>query len=404
MTFTDSVRFLYSIGNEAKTLSLGLERMEQTVRALGHPERGLRFIHVAGTNGKGSVCAMVESGLRQAGFRTGLYTSPHLVSPTERIRLQGRPVTEDEFASAFDQVHEAVADLSQHPTYFETVTAMAFLLFAKAQVDFVVLEVGLGGRLDATNVVTPELCVITPVSLDHQKYLGDTVAQISGEKAGILKRGVPAVISAQHPEALEVIRSRALQLDVPLIETHTHEPLPYAPPLAGRHQVENCLTAVMALESLGLDGECIRQGIGRTQWPGRLELVRRRPDVYLDGAHNLAGIEALADFIQDVRSNLPASGRVWLIFAAMADKPVAQMGERLFPLADEIVLTAPAFERALDPRRIPAPEGARVAPTVREALAMIGKAAPEDTVFITGSLFLVGEARPMLLKKDGHSG
>lgn len=403
MTFTDSVRFLYSIGNEAKTLQLGLERMEQTVQVLDHPERNLRFIHVAGTNGKGSVCAMIESALRHSGFKTGLYTSPHLVSPTERIRIQGEPVSEADFARAFDQVHAAVQGLEQHPTYFETVTAMAFLLFAEARVDYVVLEVGLGGRLDATNVVTPELCVITPVSLDHQKYLGDTVAEIAGEKAGILKRGVPAVIAAQRTDAIAVIRQRALDLDVPLIETHTHAPLDYAPPLAGRHQIENCLTAVMALEALGLDEDVIRAGIGLTEWPGRLELVGRQPDTYLDGAHNIAGVAALAEFIRDRRAALPEGARVWLVFAAMADKPVAEMGAMLFPLADEIVLTAPSFERALDPRQMPAPEGARIATAVPEALAILKEAAPDDVIFITGSLFLVGEARPLLLNPKGSA-
>src|SRR5581483_4235748 len=215
MNYAEAVRYLYSLGNEVLTAKLGLERITALLEALGHPERACRWVHVAGTNGKGSTCAMIEAGLRSAGVRTGLYISPHLIEPTERIQICGAPVTQEQFATAFDRVHDtaeqmlASGSIDMHPTYFETVTAMAFVLFAEAGLDRVVLEVGLGGRLYATNVVTPELCVITPIDYDHQIFLGDTIEQIAGEKAGILKPGVPAVFAEQRPEAEAVLRATA---------------------------------------------------------------------------------------------------------------------------------------------------------------------------------------------------
>src|SRR5437016_5256214 len=215
MNYPDSVRFLYSLGNELKTAKFGLETITALLAALSNPERACRFVHVAGTNGKGSTCAMIESGLRAAGIRTGLYTSPHLAEPTERIQIVGHPVTFEQFAGAFDQVHEAAEGLLRdgaieyHPTYFETVTAMAFVLFKRLEAGTVALEVGLGGRLDATNVVTPALSVITRVDFDHEALLGRSIEAIAAEKAGILKRGIPAVLAPQRPEAEATLLARA---------------------------------------------------------------------------------------------------------------------------------------------------------------------------------------------------
>ena len=392
MNYPESVRFLYSLGNETKTIKLGLERMREVCAALGHPERHLRFIHVAGTNGKGSTCAMIERGLRAAGFTTGLYTSPHLVAPTERISISGEAVDETTFTRAFDELHTAVADFETHPTYFETVTAMALVIFRDARVDRVIWEVGLGGRLDATNVVTPELCVITPVSHDHQDYLGETLVAIAGEKAGIHKPGVPAVIAPQKPEARYSIESRAMEIGAPLRFVTETDPS-FAPSLLGRHQIENARTAAAAMAALGLKQEFIERGIHDTQWPGRLELISQRPDVYIDGAHNVAGAQAVAEFIREKYPNQ----RLWLVFGVMRDKNIRAITEALFPLASELILTAPAIERAMPPQEIPAPEHAQIAATVPEALAIVKTAAPNDVVLITGSLFLVGEARALLL-------
>lgn len=393
MNYPDSVRFLYSLGNESKTMKLGLERMREVCRILGHPERELRCIHVAGTNGKGSVCAMTEAALNAAGHRTGLYTSPHLISPTERIRIGGADVSEAGFARTFNFIHEAVRDMPEHPTYFETITAMAFVLFREANCDYAVLEVGLGGRLDATNVIDPLLCAITPISVDHQSYLGADVTAIAGEKAGILKPGVPAIIAPQPAEAMAAIQQRAGEIGAPLRFVDGNDELGYAPALLGRHQVTNALTARSLLRELGVDESAIRHGIEHTQWPGRLERMQTKPEIFLDGAHNQAGAAALADFIRSYAGDR----RIWIVFGVMRDKDVRPITDLLFPLAAEVIATAPAMERALPPGEIPAPPGSRIAASIRDALQIVNREAGSgDLVFITGSLFLVGEARALL--------
>jgi dihydrofolate synthase/folylpolyglutamate synthase len=393
MNYPDSVRFLYALGNESRSMKLGLERMRDVCEALGHPERGMRFVHVAGTNGKGSVCAMTEAALRASGLRTGLYTSPHLISPTERIRVAGAEVDEATFARAFNAVHTAVRHLPEHPTYFETITAMAFVLFREMACDIAVLEVGLGGRLDATNVVTPQVCAITPVSYDHQRHLGYTLPEIATEKAGILKPGVPAAIAPQAPEAMEAIARKAREVGAPLHLVDPNEPLDCQPSLLGRHQLINARTAREILRLLATPEYAIRAGIEHTDWPGRLERMRREPEIFLDGAHNQAGAEALADFIREYRGDR----RVWIIFGVMRDKDIAPIARVLFPLASQLILTAPHMDRAMPPSEIPAPANSRVVPGVADALHIVdSEAAPGDLVFITGSLFLVGEARAIL--------
>ncbi|MGC8793840.1 MAG: bifunctional folylpolyglutamate synthase/dihydrofolate synthase [Bryobacteraceae bacterium] len=422
MTYPDSVRFLYSLANEARTAELGLVRMERVLEALGQPHRATRFVHVAGTNGKGSTCAMIESALRAAGLRTGLYTSPHLIEPTERIRIGGEPVSREAFASAFHKVHRVAEDLlrdgiiQQHPTYFETVTAMAFLLFRELRVELAVLEVGLGGRLDATNVVMPELAVITPVDFDHEKYLGKGLDSIAAEKAGILKPGVGAVFAPQREEVVPVLQERARQCGIEPVwverSWRAEQPALWAGgsrfvaagparvaitcPLPGEHQIVNALTAVAVLERLGIVPEAIGRGIAEVRWPGRLERVASHPDVYLDGAHNPAGARALASYIE----RFHRGRRIWLVYGAMRDKAVAEMAGILFPLADEVIATAPAQPRAVRPeliRELADHPRLRIAARLDDALALLREAAREDAVFITGSLFLVGEARARLV-------
>ena len=408
MNYSDSVRYLYSLGNEVLTAKLGLERITTFLKALGNPHQACRWVHVAGTNGKGSTCAMIESGLRAAGLRMGLYISPHLIEPTERIQILGQPVSQEQFARAFSTVHEtaermlAAAELDMHPTYFETVTAMAFVLFAEAKLDTVVLEVGLGGRLDATNVVTPALCVITPIDYDHQIFLGDTIQQIAGEKAGILKPGVPAVFAEQHPDAEAILRAQAqatyiLSRDWPIADLAidargSRFRLPGVEivcPLAGEHQVENARVAAIALAQLGVSPA----GIASARWPARLELVSERPEIILDGAHNPAGTRALAAYIRRFYSGR----RIWMIYGALRDKAVAEMTSILFPLADQVILTAPANSRAMAPEEILAP-GASITHSVAEALAQLSIVPAEDVVFIAGSLYLAGEARSQLVR------
>jgi dihydrofolate synthase/folylpolyglutamate synthase len=414
MTYAESVRYLYSLGNEVLTAKLGLERITRLLEALGNPHQACGWVHVAGTNGKGSTCAMIEAGLRAAGVRTGLYTSPHLMEPTERIQISGQPVSQEQFTRAFLRVHETAermlgyGELDMHPTYFETVTAMAFVLFADAKLDTVVLEVGLGGRLDAPNVVTAELCVITPIDYDHQIFLGDTIEQIAAEKAGILKQGVPAVFAEQRPEAEAILRALAkasytFSRDWPIVDLAMDARrsrfslrgpdggVDIECPLAGEHQVENARVAAIALMQLGASPS----GISATHWPARLEHISERPEIIIDGAHNPAGTHALVAYIRRFYSGR----RIWIVYGALRDKAVGEMTSILFPLADRVILTAPANSRAMPPEDIPAP-GARLTHSIAEAIAELADAAPEDVIFIAGSLYLAGEARALLVKQN----
>ena len=412
MTYAESVRFLYSLGNELKPVKYDLVRIRALLAALGNPHLRGRFVHVAGTNGKGSTCAMIESGLRAAGFRTGLYTSPHLAEPTERIQLAGRPISREEFAAAFDRVHQcaesllATGQIGQHPSYFETVTAMAFVT-QSAVCDWIVLEVGLGGRLDATNVVEPELCVITPVDFDHEAWLGRGIESIAFEKAGILKPGVPAVITPQRPEADRVIQERAAELGVKLIDPRDWpienavadregsrfelKQLLITCPLAGEHQVENARTAAIALETIGVPGPAIQAGIAGVSWPGRLERVSRDPEIVVDGAHNPAGARALAAYVDRFYASEPLT----LIYGAMRDKAVEEVAGTLFPRFAKVIVTAPQQPRALAPESfldLVDHPNVTTAPDLAAALLQA-----KGTTFITGSLFLVAEARRLLL-------
>lgn len=412
MTYQESVRYLYSLGNEIHTAKLGLERITALLGALGNPHRGCRFVHVAGTNGKGSTSAMIEAALRAAGQRTGLYTSPHLNEPTERIRILGAPISQAQFADAFDQVHitagRMLSDgtLDLHPTYFEAVTAMAFLAFRDSGLDRIVVETGLGGRLDATNVVSPELCVITNIALDHQQFLGTSMERIASEKAGILKPDVPAVFSRQLPEVAAVLRSHAQgactwthDWPVSKLEIDSRgsrfelDGVEVVCPLAGEHQVENARTAALALRQLGVSAA----GMAATEWPGRLEQVSSSsPEIILDGAHNPAGTQALVDYIR----RFYADRKIWIVFGVMRDKAVAEMTEMLFPLAHRVILTTPANSRAMAPETIPS-TGAAITHTVSEAVALArleSQNEPGAAVFITGSLFVVGEARALLVQ------
>ena len=426
MTYPDSVEYLYSLGNEVKSVKLGLERITALLQALGNPHRTFKAIHVAGTNGKGSTCAMIEAGLRANKVRTGLYTSPHLVSPVERIRIAGRPIDEGRFADAFNYVHAeaerlvASGVIDVHPTYFETVTAMAFCLFKLFKVETAVIEVGLGGRLDATNVISPIMSVITSIDFDHEAWLGSSIEAIATEKAGIIKRQTPVIIAPQRHKAAEDIlvqtaveqgclfaraeesRGQTKEIDAFFSRTMVRGRglmLWIDCPLAGEHQVDNAVTAAVALLNLKYPPVSVREGIKQAYWPGRLERVAQNPDIILDGAHNPAGVRALAAYIR----RFFGGRKVWLIYATMRDKSVDEIGETLLPTADEVILTQIESERALRPEAMlemfaPHPH-LRIAPNLTEALAVVrAEAAPEDVVFITGSLYLVGEARALLVK------
>jgi dihydrofolate synthase/folylpolyglutamate synthase len=418
MTFAETLRFLYSLGHELKVVKWDLARIESVLAALDHPHRRGRFIHVAGTNGKGSTCAMIASALRVAGFRTGFYSSPHLVDPRERIQIDGAPVAERVWIDAFEEVHHAAEallardEIDAHPSFFETITAMAFVAFAREGVEVVSLETGLGGRLDATNVVMPEVAVITPVDFDHEAFLGSSIESIAAEKAGILKAGRPAVFSAQRADAFAVLDRRALELDIPVTLSSqwriedarlekfrsrftlvADEAIPVECPLAGEHQIENARTAAAALRVFGLPAAAIAEGIAGTVWPGRLERVATNPDIILDGAHNPAGAQALARYVRRFFADEP----IRMIYGAMRDKAVEEVTETLLPLAAEVILTAPVQPRAFNPQSLAESidhPNARTAATIHEALRMTRER--PMTTFVTGSLFLVGEARALL--------
>ncbi len=424
MTFADTLGFLYSLGPELKTVKWSLDRIQLLLSVLGNPQlcpqKGprVRFIHVAGTNGKGSTCAMMASALRVSGIRTGLYTSPHLVDPRERIQIDGELIAEPAWCDAFDAVHTAAERLlareqiDAHPSFFETLTAMAFVAFRDAAVEAVVLETGLGGRLDATNVVDPELTVITPIDFDHEAFLGSSIESIAAEKAGILKPARPAVFAVQRPEAFSVLERRALEVNAPVTLSSAwridalaidkfgsrftlsgDETIPIACPFAGEHQVENARTAVAALRVFGLSSTAIQEGIARARWPGRLERVATNPDIILDGAHNPAGARALASYIGRFFAHEP----IRIVYGAMRDKAVDEVIGALFPLAAEVIVTAPNQPRALNPEslaQVSEHPNLRIAPTFADALRMTRE--KPMTTFVTGSLFLVGEARAAL--------
>ncbi len=401
LDYPDSVNFLYALGNEIKTAKLGLERIRAVLKALGDPQNAYRTVHVAGTNGKGSTCAMVEAGLRAAGVRTGLFTSPHLIEPVERIQIDGIPVTKEQFRRAFEVVHETSEklDLDCHPTYFETVTAMGFWLFRELGVETAVIETGLGGRLDATNVIVPAVTAITAIDFDHEAYLGHTIEAIAGEKAGILKPGVPAVFAKQRPEAESVLEERARELGIRVIRAADFEIRDLEIdargcsfnglrcPLAGEHQVDNAVTAVLVLWELGVPAD----GIAEARWPGRLECVAPNPDVILDGAHNPAGARALRRYLE----RFYAGKKLWMIYGAMRDKSVEEIAEVLFPLADELVLTAPEGSRAVRPEALRELAGKGwTAENFSAAMELVNsEVSADDVVVVTGSLFLIGEAR-----------
>ena len=431
MTYLEAVRYLLSLLGDIRGSNFGLERMERLMARLGQPQRSFQTVHIAGTNGKGSTAAFIESGLRACGKTTGLYTSPHLARFNERLRLNGADVSDSGFTAAVEEVQAANEWLvsregtQAHPTFFESVTAAAFCGFRNARVDWGIVEVGLGGRLDATNVVDPVLEVMTPVELDHERFLGKGKAAIAAEKAGILKPGTRAVVAPQRPEAWAVIEERAKQLGVELIrigrdwqarslseqqgcyrfeackppgENSPVKTIEIAVPLAGEHQVWNALTAAASLDALGTPPAAISRGIGSTEWPGRLERLPGRPEVLLDAAHNPAGARALANFLTKHENGR----RIHLIYGAARDKAVDEVAGILFPCAARVILTRAAVARSASPQTILTitdhhHEHISLSRSAGEAMEQArAGASPEDLIVVTGSIFLVGEARESL--------
>lgn len=444
MNYEESVRSLLALGRElaaprqpalstapgAIVQKFGLDNIRILSAELGNPHRAVPCIHIAGTNGKGSTAAMLESILRQSGLRTGLYTSPHLERINERIRIDGEEVSDDAFAIAWTRVHAAIESLiasgklPSHPTFFECVTAMAFLAFADHKIDFAVYEVGLGGRLDSTNIIQPEVAVLTPIDFDHENFLGHSIEEIAGEKAGIIKPRALVVSARQRPEAIGVIQQRAEQAGARLVlvnevwniretsptqsgryraiasSAEFNSNLEIAPSLASKFQIGNALTAATAARLLAERGfriadAAIERGIAEARWPGRLEKLSDRPAIYLDGAHNPAAARELRKFWEE---NF-AGRRIFLVYGAMRDKAVDEIAGLLFPMAESVILTQPRQSRAIS------------APLLAEMTASLARnsfvvtdpaealeralsiATLEDVIFATGSLFLVGDLR-----------
>ncbi len=435
MNYEESVNRLLSLGKElaapqqAHVQKFDLENIRVVSEHLGAPHRAIPSAHIAGTNGKGSTAAMLESILRAAGLSTGLFTSPHLERINERIQFDGVPISDEDFAAEFTRVQSAIetllasGQLAAHPTYFECVTAMAYGAFARRPVDFAVYEVGMGGRLDSTNILQPEVAVITQIELDHENFRGHSIGDIAAEKAGIIKPGGWVVSAAERPEARAVIARRAAELDARLVEVDTTwgvetvstsagcyrvtaasaraaTVLTLDIPLPGRFQVRNALAAATAARLLAVRGfpvgdDAIIRGIRGVRWPGRLERLVEAPAIFLDGAHNPAAARELAVFWETHLSGK----RIWLVYGAMRDKAVDEVAGLLFPRAHEVFLTHPRQSRSISaPRR--AEMTSHLAPRFRvgvdpvEAFDLaLSMAAPEDAIFVTGSLYLIGELR-----------
>ena len=364
-------------------LQFGLGRLEAPVSC--------KIIHVAGTNGKGSVCAMIESICRAQGYSTGLFISPHLVTFRERIRVNGEMISEDAVVDGLTTVRDLIRDWDPHPTFFEVTTALALKHFCETKIDIVVLETGLGGRLDATNAIPSDVSVITPVDFDHEKWLGNTLADIAGEKAGIIKAGVPVISAPQQPEADKVIRFRAAECDAPLQfvnEAYSRSPVA----LRGRHQKNNAAVAITAIQAANIhvdDGGIVR-GLAAIEWPARFQKWDER--TVIDGAHNPSAARVLARTWGEVFGDRKAT----LVLAVLSDKDLRSICEALAPIAGSVILPRIRSERAVPPQELarvvsditPALP-CSITPTVGDAL-MLARADP-NPILITGSLHFAGE-------------
>ena len=392
MNYRDALAWVY--GRQSFGIKLGLDNTRRLLAAAGNPQSRLRFLHVAGTNGKGSTCAMMDAILRAAGHRTGLYTSPHLVDFRERIRLDGAMIPEDAVAEGLSLLREAAKTCDHAPTFFELVTVLAAWWLAREEAEYVVWETGMGGRLDATNAVLPDVAVITPIGLDHQKWLGDTLALIAGEKAGIIKSQVPVVSAPQAQEVREVLTSTAAGVGAPI--TFVSEPWSGgAAGLAGAHQRWNAALACAALRAAGVrvDADAEVQGLRSVVWPGRFQRIGE--DLVVDGAHNPSAIETLVATWREVYGDVRAS----LVFGAVLDKDIEALLLALRSIADEVWLVPVNNVRGASSEELrPMAEVARFATIhdgpVEESLAAARAAG--RPVLVAGSLFLAGEVLALL--------
>jgi dihydrofolate synthase/folylpolyglutamate synthase len=414
--YTATLDWIYHL--RGGVIDLRLDRMAQALALFGHPERRFPAFHIAGTNGKGSTAAMLHRILSLAGYRTGLYTSPHLVSFTERIRIGEQEISPEEVVSLAAEIKERTGRAAVALTFFEIVTVMAFVFFARRQIDVGVIEVGLGGRLDATNLVLPLVTLITTIAMDHEAFLGSDLLSIGREKAGIIKPAIPVVCGGVPAEVAALIKEIAGEKKSPShflgvdfnfslkkercfdYKGMTQNLKDVAVALHGRHQCANAALALAALEladsSFPVTEKQKRAGLESVQWPGRFEILHEHPWIILDGAHNGEGVHALADTLDE----FGRGRKIKLLFAAMQDKDWRTMLSVLLPKIHELVLTRVAMERSAEPAQIAGHLGGtfpcRVIPDAAAALRMLtAEAGAQDVILAAGSLYLLGEVRPV---------
>ncbi|MDI6800925.1 MAG: folylpolyglutamate synthase/dihydrofolate synthase family protein [Thermodesulfovibrionales bacterium] len=434
--YYDAVNYLY--GLQKYGIKLGLKKTEDILSKIGNPHKNLLSVHVAGTNGKGSVSAMIASILMAQGFKVGLFTSPHLVSFTERIRINNKQISESEVVSLTNEIRFEIRNSKfeiPEPTFFEFVTAMAFLYFVRNKIDWAVIETGMGGRLDATNVITPAVSVITRIGYDHKEFLGETLSDIAKEKAGIIKRGIPVVSAQQEQKAEDVIFTKAKEENSPIVAygkdfkgilkssdingigfdyhdpeliTHDSKLENLFVPLPGEHQLFNaCIAIKAAMLALMQNTEyeirnlkLIREGLASTKWHGRLEIVKNEPLIMIDGAHNPEAANALSDFI---RKHL-GDRRIILIIGIMSDKDIDGILRPLLSLASDVIFTTPDYGRAASPEKLSEYAASlgycsKVTGSVKEAIDTAIKISDESShslILITGSFYTIGEAMETL--------
>lgn len=428
MPYNDELAYLFSLKQFG--LKLGLANISSICALLNNPQDSLKTIHIGGTNGKGSTAAMVTSILQMAGYKTGLYTSPHLKNFTERIQIDNVPISKEKVVRYTEIIRDCIEYAGIVPTFFEFTTALAFLYFADEGVDIAIIEVGLGGRLDATNIITPVVSVITNIGHDHREHLGDNLEDIVKEKCGILKESVPLVTTEMNKHIWALIEEKAEKLSS---KTYTigkdfhvssikmdhkgskflyrglRNNLHVRSPLPGRHQIFNAGTALCVAEIICEKGFCVDEkhlvnGIEKTFWPGRLEWIDSSPRVLLDGAHNCDGIIALCNFIRDVLKRENPSARIIPVFGVLKDKDVQSMIKELGKYVSDMIITTPNTERGLSIdilQRVVEDHAItfRIGHDIEEALSIaFNIARPTDIILVTGSLYLVGEARDMLTK------
>lgn len=420
LDYRKSIDYLHSL--EKFGIKLGLERIKKLLAALGNPEKDFKTIHVAGTNGKGSVCAMIASVLKESNYKTGLYTSPHLIDFRERIVINGKKIPKQKISVLIKDMRRVADKMRPHPTYFEFITALAFKYFSEQKVDLAVVEVGMGGRFDATNVIYPEVSIITNVSFEHTEHLGKTIKKIAKEKAGIIKCGRPVITSAKGV-ALKVIENKCKELKSNLIILDeksfdekdmnidnqkfvlygVKEDYNLTSRLVGKHQMLNACCAVACAELLGIRKGYVIKGIKNVFWPGRFEVVQKNPVIILDGAHNPDGIKALKNTLVKIFGNK----KIFFVISICSDKDIEKMIREIAPLVKEIVITKHAvMNRAANPLVIKKLAEKHVSKyannivvkkTVKTALNYVRKKARKDDIIcVTGSIFTVAGAKEVL--------